>query len=81
MPFPGLSANFNEPGTDDTTSAPQIQVPGNQPATPTVGQSLAAALSKRKKAGLIGPTVKQPSELKAAIARARRGRPSSERYG
>jgi hypothetical protein len=80
MPFPGLSANFNEPQSDDTTSAPPM--PDQQPTQqPTVGQSLAAALSKRKKSGLIGPTVKQPSELKAAIARARRARPSSEKYG
>jgi len=78
MPFPGLSASFNEPQNDDPTSTPPMQVPGNQP---TVGQSLAAALSKRKKAGLIGTTVKQPSELKAAIARARRARPSSEKFG
>ena len=80
MPFPGLSANFNEPQNDDTTSAPPM--PDQQPMQqPTVGQSLAAALSKQKKSGLIGPTVKQPSELKAAIARARRGRPSSEKFG
>jgi hypothetical protein len=73
--FPdALSANFNEPQSNDQTSAPLMQ-PG-----PTVGQSLAAALSRRKKSG-IGPTVKQPSELKAAIARARRARQGGEKYG
>jgi hypothetical protein len=81
MPFPGLSANFNEPSTNDQTSAPQM--PDQQPMQqqqPTVGQSLAEALKKRKKAG-IGPTVKQPSELKAAIARAKRARPSTYKEG
>ena len=80
MPFPGATAPFNEPSTDDTTSAPQMPDQGLQ-QQPTVGQSLAAALSRRKKAGLIGPTVKQPSELKAAIARARRARQGGMKFG
>jgi hypothetical protein len=77
MPLPGLSANFNEPQSNDPTSAPQMP---DQQQQPTVGQSLAEALKKRKR-GVINPNVKQPAALKAAIARARHGRPSSEKYG
>jgi len=73
-----LSANFNEPQSNDPTSAPQMP---DQQQQPTVGQSLAAALKKRKKSGAIGPNVKQPAALKAAIAKARRARVGGDKYG
>jgi len=71
-----LSANFNEPQSNDPTSAPQMQ----DQQQPTVGQSLAEALKKRKK-GVINPNVKQPAALKAAIAKARRARVGGDKYG
>jgi hypothetical protein len=82
-PFPdALSANFNEPQTDDTTSAPPMQIPSSgQAQAPTVGQSLAQALKKRKAAGLINPSTKQPAALKAAIARARRAHQGGDKFG
>ena len=80
MPFPGQNADFNEPQSTDDTSAPQMQIPGSgQVQAPTVGQSLAAALKKRKNAGLVN--VKQPAALKAAIARARRAHQGGDKYG
>ena len=79
-----LNANFQEPSSPDTTSAPQIpdQTPQQQQLTPgaqKIAGGLAAALAKRKKAA--GPSIKAPSQLTAAIARARKARPSSEKYG
>lgn len=86
--FPGATASFNEPASSDPTSAPPLQVPRGpqQPTTLTqraqgIATGLAAALVKRKKAGLIGPTTKTPSTLTAAIARARRARQGGEKYG
>jgi hypothetical protein len=79
------NANFEEPSSPDTTSAPPMpdQTPAQQQLTPgakKIAGSLASALAKRKKQG-IGPTIKAPSELTAAIARARRARQSGEKYG
>jgi hypothetical protein len=84
MPFPGSTANFNEPQSNDTTSAPQM--PDQQQnaviqRAQGIASGLAGALAKRKKAGLIGPSVKAPSTLTAAIARARRARQGGEKYG
>ncbi len=88
MPLPGLSADFNEPQSDDSTSAPQMQVPqGAQqapsltPRAQSIAGGLAQALAKRKKAGLIGPTSKAPAALAAAIARARRAHQGGDKYG
>ena len=77
-----LGSNFNEPQSDDPTSAPPMpdQQPQQNPQ-PMQAQGLAAALAKRKKRGLIGPTIKTPSALSAAIARSRRARPSGLKYG
>jgi len=81
MPFPGLSANFNEPQSNDPTSAPPM--PDQQHVQPQQGQAqgLADALAKRKKKGLIGPSVKTPSALSAAISSARRARQGGHRFG
>jgi hypothetical protein len=81
MPFPGSTAQFNEPQSNDPTSAPPMpdQQP-MQPQAPPQAQGLAQALASRKKKG-IGPTIKTPSTLAAAISRAKRARPSSLKYG
>jgi hypothetical protein len=86
MAFPGLSADFNEPQSNDPTSAPEMpdQQPSDQPIEPQQGrmQGFAAALARRKKKkGTVGPTVRQPSALAAAIARAKRARPSTYKNG
>jgi len=78
------NANFQEPASPDQTSAPQMPAasdPNFQQQAPTPGQSLAQALIKRKKVAGIGPTVKQPATLLNAIARARRARQGSQKYG
>jgi hypothetical protein len=81
MPFHGSNANFNEPQSDDPVSDPPM--PDQQPMQPSQGQAqgLAQALAKRKKRGLIGPTVKPPSTLAAAISKAKRGRVGGDKYG
>ena len=79
MPLPGLSADFNEPQSEDTTSAPPM--PNEQSMQQKSAQGLAQALARKKKKGLIGPTVKPPSALAAAISRAKRARLSSQKYG
>jgi hypothetical protein len=67
--LPGiLGDNFNSPPSDDPTSAP---------AMPQVQQPLPSVLSKLKK-----PTkLKNPSILAAAIARSKRAKPSTEKWG
>ena len=73
-----LSANFNEPQSNDPTSAPPVQIPQQQPAQ----QGLAQALAQRKrKKGLVGPTIKKPSSLAAAISKAKRARQGGDKYG
>jgi hypothetical protein len=63
-----LGDNFNSPPTDDPTSAP---------AMPQMQQPLPSVLSKLKK-----PTkLKNPSILAAAIARSKRAKPSTEKWG
>jgi hypothetical protein len=74
MPLPGLSADFNEPQDGDPTSAPPMP---NQQQPQQGQQGLAQALARRKKKGLAKP----PSTLAAAISKARRGRPSADKYG
>jgi hypothetical protein len=78
------NANFQEPSSPDQTSSPPIQdqQPQQNPQ-PMQGQAqgLAQALARRKKKGLIGPTVRTPSPLTAAISAAKRGRQSGHRYG
>jgi hypothetical protein len=78
MPLPGLSANFNEPQSDDTTS---LQ-PMPQQAQPQQGlsQGLAAALAKRKQKAP-GPTLRPTGQLAAMISRAKRARPSADKFG
>jgi hypothetical protein len=72
------NANFQEPSSPDQTSA--TSMPDQTPQQQGQTQGLAAALGRRKKkAG--GPTVKPPGPLAAAIARAKRARPSSQKYG
>lgn len=79
-----LGSNFNEPQSSDPTSAPPMpdQQPQQNPQ-PMQGQAqgLAQALARRKKRGLIGPTVRTPSPLAAAISAAKRGRQSGHKYG
>lgn len=84
MPFPGSNASFNEPQSNDPTSAPPM--PDQQPMQspqPSQGQAqgLAQALAQRKKKGLIGPIVKPPSTLASAISKAKRARPSADKFG
>jgi hypothetical protein len=78
------NADFQEHSSPDQTSAPQMpdQQPQQNPQ-PMQGQAqgLAQALARRKKKGVIGPTVKTPSALSAAIARSRRSRQSGLKYG
>lgn len=76
-------ADFQEPSSPDQTSAPQMPDQQPQQNQPLQGQAqgLAQALARRKKKGVIGPTVKTPSALSAAIARSRRARPSGLKYG
>jgi hypothetical protein len=63
-----LADNFNEPSSTDNTSAP---------ALPQMQQPLPSVLSKLKK-----PTkLKNPSILAAAIARSKRAKPSTEKWG
>ena len=71
--FPGISANFNEPQTDDTTSAPQVQ-------QPSPVNAVAQILQQKKKKGF-GPNVRNPGALAAAIGRAKRARPMTYKYG
>jgi hypothetical protein len=86
--IPGItSANFNEPQSNDPTSAPAIQIPQGAQQSDTVqpqpsarAGSLAQALANRKKKG-IGPTMKPPSSLAAAISRAKRARQGGDKYG
>ena len=77
MPLPGLSADFNEPQSADPTSAPPM--PDQQPLQPGQAQGLVQALARKKKKGLV--TVRPPSALAAAISKAKRARPSSQKYG
>jgi hypothetical protein len=79
LPLPGLSADFNEPQSNDPTSTPTM--PDQQPMQPSAGQAqgLAQALARKKKKGLV--TVRPPSALAAAISKAKRARPSSQKYG
>ena len=75
------AANFQEPGSPDQTSAPQMPDQRQQLSPQTgQGQSLAHALMQRKKKG-VGPTVRTPSTLSAAISKAKRARPSSYKEG
>jgi hypothetical protein len=84
MPFPGSNADFQEPSSPDQTSAPSM--PDQQQdaviqRAQGIASGLAQALAKRKKAGLIGPRVKAPSTLTAAIARAKRAHQGGDKYG
>jgi hypothetical protein len=63
-----LGDNFNSPPTDDPTSAP---------AMPQVQQPLPTVLSKLKRP----VKLKNPSILAAAIARSKRAKPSTEKWG
>ena len=73
------AADFQEPSNMDQTSAPQMP---QQLAPQTIqGQSLAQALLKRKKKGTIGPTVRTPSTLAAAISKSKRARPGASKLG
>jgi hypothetical protein len=71
------NANFQEPSSPDPTSTPPM--PDQTPLQQGQPQGLAAALARRKKKA--GGPVKKPGPLAAAIARAKRARPSSLKYG
>ena len=79
MPFPGSTANFNEPQSDDPTSAPPMPDEQQTMQQPSQAQGLAQALARKKKKGLV--TVRPPSALSAAISKAKRARPSSAKFG
>jgi hypothetical protein len=59
MPFPGSTASFNEPQSNDPTSAPPMpdQQPMQQPVQPSQGQAqgLAQALANREEKGIDRP--------------------------
>jgi hypothetical protein len=63
-----LGDNFNSPPSDDPTSAP---------ALPQMQQPLPSVLSKLKKT----TKLKNPSILAAAIARSKRAKPSTMKWG
>jgi hypothetical protein len=69
------TADFQEPNSPDQTSAPQMP---DQPALP---QALAQALARRKKKGSVGPSVKPPSTLAAAISKSKRAMPGRAKFG
>jgi len=64
----GLSASFNEPTSDDDTSAPPM------PQNP-----VAPLLHRQKKP--FGPKIKNPGALAAAISRAKKGYQSKRKFG
>lgn len=68
----GLGANFNDPQSDDPTSAPAMPQVPSQAVNPL--QRLLSGKQKPKQ-------VKASPQLVAAIARARKARPSSEKFG
>jgi len=75
------AANFQEPGSPDQTSALQMPDQQQQLSPQTAqGQSLAQALLQRKKKR-IGPAVRTPSTLAAAISKAKRARPGAAKFG
>ena len=71
-----VSANFNEPQSDDSTSAPPLQIP-QQPA-PGLAQALA---QRKKKKRPIGLTVKTPGPLASAISAAKKARQGGHKFG
>jgi hypothetical protein len=81
------NANFQEPSSPDPTSAPpipdqQVQQTAQQPMQGQgQAQGLAQALARRKKKGLIGPRVRTPGPLAAAISASKRARQSGHKYG
>jgi hypothetical protein len=76
-----LGSNFNEQSNDPSSAPPIPDQQQNPQPMQEQAQGLAAALARRKKKGLIGPTVRTPSALSAAIARSRRARQSGLKYG
>jgi len=76
------AANFQEPGSPDQTSALQMPDQQQQLSPQTAqGQNLAQALLQRKKKRSVGPTVRTPSTLAAAISKAKRARVGGDKYG
>jgi hypothetical protein len=73
-PLPGLGSSFNEPETDDTTSAPPETVPSG-PAN-----AIAQLLAKKKKKPF-GTNVKNPGALAGAIARAKKAHQTGQKWG
>jgi len=68
-------ASFNEPQTDDTTSAPPETVPSEQasPGRASLAQALLATQKKRKQ--------RSSAALQKAMARARSAKPSARKWG
>ena len=66
----GLADSFNEPKTNDPTSAPSENVPS------TVSQVLGQQRKKKKGFG-----VKATGPLASAISQSKRARQSSHKYG
>jgi len=75
-PLPGLGSSFNEPPSNDPTSAPPM--PDQQAQAPP--QGLAQALAQRKKKP-IAPTVKTPGPLASAISAAKKARQGGHKFG
>jgi hypothetical protein len=62
-------SSFNEPATQDQTSAPPESLPGTPP------------LGGQKKKKPFGPKVRNPGALAAAIAKSKKAFQSSHKYG
>jgi len=75
------AANFQEPSSPDQTSAQMADQQQQLSPQTAQGQSLAQALMQRKKKGAVGPTVRTPSTLAAAISKAKRARPGAAKFG
>jgi len=80
------SASFQEPVSNDPTSAPAEQVPQGPGTVQTDVQqplsarsALAATRKKKKLPG--GPTVKQSSGVAAALARSKKARQGGSKFG
>lgn len=73
--------SFNEPGNDDTTSAPSFPQLPNRGNRPMAGESSPILSRLKQMASLKQKPPRSPKALASAINRSRRARQSSYRYG
>lgn len=71
----GMSPNFNEPQSNDPTSAPPMNDPTSSSVQP-MQNPVAQILAKKKKS-----SVRNPGALAGAIARAKKARQSGQKWG